>query len=95
MHLKLKLIFLTLLLLLLGCNGRKEHAVNFYYWRSQVDIGATEKKYFDALKAETLYLRAFDVDDEGNGAIAKGKIDAFHPAALNATYVPEIGRAHV
>ena len=90
MHLKLKLIFLTLLLLLLGCNGRKEHAVNFYYWKSQVDIGATEKKYFDALKAETLYLRAFDVDDEGNGAIAKGKIDAFHPAALNATYVPVV-----
>jgi hypothetical protein len=90
MRLKLKFIFLPLLLLLLGCNSKKEHAVNFYYWKSQVDIGATEKKYFDALQAETLYLRVFDVDDEGNGAIAKGKIEAFHPATLNATYVPVV-----
>lgn len=90
MHLNRCAPLLAIFFLLLGCNSKKEHAVNFYYWKSQVNIGATEKKYFDALKAETLYLRVFDVDDEGNGAIAKGKIDAFHPTTLNATYVPVV-----
>ena len=90
MHSKRNFTLLMLLLLLLGCNYRKEHAVCFYYWKSQVDIGTTEKKYVDVLKAKTLYLRLFDVDDEGNGAIAKAKINTFNPGILNAAYVPVV-----
>jgi len=90
MHSKRNFTLLMLLLLLLGCNYRKEHAVSFYYWKSQVDIGTTEKKYVDALKAKTLYLRLFDVDDEGNGAIAKAKINTFNSGILNAAYVPVV-----
>ena len=81
--------FFICLLLLLSCK-EEVHQVNFYYWKSRVDIGETEQKYFNALKSNKLYIRFFDVDIQQGEIKPLAKINLFNPEVLNAGYIPVI-----
>ena len=80
---------LICLLLLLSCKEEVHH-VNFYYWKSRVDIGTTEQKYFNALKSNKLYVRFFDVDIQEGEIKPLAKINLFDPEVLKAEYIPVI-----
>ena len=82
------LIFICLLLLS-GCK-EKHHQVNFYYWKSRIDIDETEQKYFNALKSERLYIRFFDVDIQEGEIIPLAKINPFDPQILDTEYIPVV-----
>ena len=70
---------------------KKDRKINFYYWKTVVDFGETEKKYFDKLNSKKLYIRLFDVDLEPDGfPTPKAKIKLFDPKELKAEYVPVV-----
>jgi len=69
----------------------KEHTINFYYWKTNVQFGETEKDYFRRLDCEKLYIRFFDIDQESDGyPMPKAKITLFNPKDLKAEYVPVV-----
>ena len=69
---------------------KKEHPVNFYYWKSNVSIDNTEKMYFERLHSKRMYIRFFDVDIENSEILPKSKINLFDPGILKTEYVPVI-----
>ena len=85
---KYSLVFICLLLLS-GCK-EKRHPVNFYYWKSRVDIGSSEQKYFNALHSRKLYIRFFDIDIQEGEIKPLAKIDLFDPKVLEAAYIPVV-----
>jgi hypothetical protein len=85
-----KSIFLVSLLLLTACKKDREHAVDFYYWKTHVSLDTTEQNYFKNAGSKYLYIRFFDVDNDGNGIHPTAKIQAFDCALLQAEYVPVV-----
>lgn len=83
-------VIFFLLLTFISCKKDKEHAVDFYYWKSDVSFGETEQKYFKELNSEKLYIRFFDVDKTDNKILPQAKIRIFNPKTLNAEYVPVV-----
>lgn len=83
------ILFLAFLLLNTACADKK-HPVNFYYWKSKVSIEETEKKYFNELESNKLYIRFFDIDTDGTSINPKAKISLFDPTILDAEYIPVI-----
>jgi hypothetical protein len=77
-------------LLFISCNKDQKHAVDFYYWKTQHGFSTIEKKYFHELNATKLYIRVFDVDDEGKGALPKAKITVFDSKQLATEYIPVV-----
>lgn len=86
---KIKILYLSLLLFLVGCSEKKT-PIDFYYWKANVKIGETEIKYFDQLNSQNLFIRVFDVDNEGSGVKPKSKINPFDATLLNAKYTPVV-----
>ncbi len=83
--------FLFLVSILFSCGTEQKHQISFYYWKTEVNIGDTEKKYFNQLNSQRLYLRFFDVDSDKEGyASPKATIRLFDPSVLAAKYVPVI-----
>ncbi|MEZ4828075.1 MAG: hypothetical protein R3C61_17595 [Bacteroidia bacterium] len=62
---KIKILFFILIPVLLfpACGpGDRKVDPSFYYWKTRFKLEDGERAYLDALKAETLYIRFFDVD---------------------------------
>ena len=90
MNHKLKsILILVCLLLLVSCKENRQQ-VNFYYWKSRVDIGDIEQRYYSSLKSDKLYIRFFDVDKQDGKIAPLAKIDLFDPDVLSTEYVPVI-----
>lgn len=90
--LRIALLAAFILPLLTACEREaKTHAISFYYWKRNVQIGETEKDYFRKLDCEKLYIRFFDIDLEKDGfPTPKAKIALFNPKELKAKYVPVV-----
>jgi hypothetical protein len=58
------LLFLIPFLLLSHCKNREPRTIHtaFHHWKSQLNVSAFEQSYCQQIKAQTLYLRLFDVD---------------------------------
>lgn len=89
---KIKAFFLFIILnLLFSCHKEKLHSINFYYWKTTVDISKIEEEYFNTLHCNKLYVRFFDVDKyENQFPIPKAVIKDFTQLNLKAEYVPVI-----
>ncbi|GHS97685.1 hypothetical protein FACS189421_04920 [Bacteroidia bacterium] len=85
-----KLVFLAVLLLFTACHTDRSHLVDFYYWKTNVSLDTTEQRYFKELGSQQLYIRFFDVDNEGNGIHPVAKIQPFDCSLLKAEYVPVV-----
>jgi hypothetical protein len=85
-----KPILLAILLLLTACKKDREHAVDFYYWKTRVSFDTTEQDYFKKTGSNYLYIRFFDVDNDGSGIRPTAKIQAFDCTLLPAEYVPVV-----
>ena len=78
-------------LLVSACGQGVKNDINFYYWKTNVSIGDTEKKYFEELGSKKLYIRYFDVYlDKNNSVEPKAKMKSFDTSVLNAEYVPTV-----
>lgn len=53
---------LFLLCLLAACQQRPKRPISFYYWKTQFSLNDYERKVLQENKAQTLYVRYFDVD---------------------------------
>lgn len=79
------------LLLLASCKEKTgHHPINFYYWKTNVSLGDTEKEYFAKLESKKLYIRFFDVDNTGEGIYPQAKIKKFDKTNLRAEYIPVV-----
>ena len=58
------LLFATLFLFLFNCKNKEQRLVHiaFHHWKSHLDLSDFEQSYCTTLRANTLYLRLFDVD---------------------------------
>ncbi len=83
-------IFLLSMLLVTACKPEREHAVDFYYWKTNVSIDETEQEYFGNLDCRRLYTRFFDVDNDGTGIRPVAEVKPFDSKALPAEYVPVV-----
>ena len=73
-----------------ACKPEREHAVDFYYWKTNVSLDETEQEYFCNLGCERLYIRFFDVDNDGAGIRPLAKVIPFDSKVLQAEYVPVV-----
>lgn len=78
-------------LLITACKPEvKQHSVQFYYWKSKVDIGATEQQYFEELNSEKLYIRFFDVILKDGQPEPTATLRKFDTEKLQTEYIPVI-----
>ncbi|MDH6309273.1 hypothetical protein M2451_001844 [Dysgonomonas sp. PFB1-18] len=77
-------------LFITGCHKPEKHPVDFYYWKTNISLGDTEKEYFKKLNSKRLYLRFFDVDINNDWIEPKAKIRAFDSNELDTEYVPVV-----
>ena len=90
MSCKLKSILIFCCFLLsISCN-KSDRQVNFYYWKSRVEINEVEQKYFNLLKSSKLYIRFFDIDKQDDKILPIAKINLFEPSILDAEYIPVV-----
>ena len=83
-------VLFTALLVMAACMSERERAVDFYYWKTNVSLDETEQKYFKNLDCRCLYIRFFDVDNDGSGIRPLAKVKPFDCEVLQAEYVPVI-----
>ena len=83
-------ILFVVVLIIQACKPEREHAIDFYYWKTNVSLNETEQKYFQNLDCQRLYIRFFDVDNDGASIRPLAKIKLFDSEALQAEYVPVI-----
>lgn len=86
----LQLLTLVGLLFITSCHKPEKHPVDFYYWKTNISLGDTEKEYFEKLNSRKLYVRIFDVDKNDSWIEPKAKIKLFDSGALDAEYIPVI-----
>lgn len=87
----LKRSFILLFVLAMSaCTNKSQHPIQFYYWKSTVEMGETEKRIFTELDAQKLYIRLFDVDKKSGNPQPQGIIHTFDAEILNAQYIPVI-----
>lgn len=86
------LIPITMIVLFTACNRERRHPVDFYYWKANVGIGDAEKRYFENLTSQRLYVRFFDVDNDGGNNISPRGVIQKADALVNleAEYIPVI-----
>ena len=68
---KIRLIVLQLIVILLclsGCTSRQTNTPAFYVWKSKLTAQDADTAYLHTLGAQKLYIRMFDVTDQGDGA---------------------------
>jgi hypothetical protein len=86
-----KLLSIILLTLFLSaCGQKKEHAIDFYYWRSNFKVTEAEQKTVKDLEVQNLYIRFFDVDKKGDKALPVGTIHQFDASKLSLNYIPTV-----
>jgi len=83
-------ILFIVLLAIAACKPKREHAIDFYYWKTNVSFDETEQEYFQQLGCRRLYIRFFDVDNDGTGIRPLAQVKPFEYEALQAEYVPVI-----
>jgi hypothetical protein len=89
----MKRLFLFLFIaanLLSACGETPRHTVDFYCWKTNTAIDSIEQTYFNALGAQKLYVRFFDVDKNAGGAFANAQVKPFDVTVLHAEYVPVV-----
>ena len=89
------IIIAVCFMLLAGCGNENSHAVNFYYWKANVQAGNVERDYFNQLGCRRLYMRLFDIDVENGKAMPVGKIKPFQANTVfvgfnQVEYVPVV-----
>jgi len=82
-------IFIVLFIMT-ACKLERERAVDFYYWKTNVSLGEMEQEYFQKLNSQRLYIRFFDVDNDGSGVLPIAKVKPFDHKLLQAEYVPVV-----
>lgn len=67
---KIRLLELTMMLVLLsGCADRTTITPAFYVWKSKLSAADADTAYLSRIDAKKFYLRLFDIDDKGSGAL--------------------------
>ena len=86
------LILITFLFFcIVGCDQNdKQHNIDFYYWKTDVSFGKTEKDNFEQLNCKKLYIRFFDVDKTDKGIEPLAKVKPFNSENLQAEFVPVV-----
>ncbi|MFA5619353.1 MAG: hypothetical protein WDA08_03510 [Weeksellaceae bacterium] len=85
------LLFFLLLNFLTACQPEKNsHPIQFYYWKSNVNFGETERTYFEALNSEKLYVRLFDVVIKEGRIEPTALVQKFDTQKLKADFVPVV-----
>ena len=79
-----------LLCTLISCNQEVKHPIDFYYWRSNFNISATEKKAVKELDVKHIYIRFFDVDKKESTPKPIGLIHNFSSNQLAVNYIPTV-----
>lgn len=87
---KISWILAVSCLFLASCRQTQKHPVDFYYWKTNVQIGETEQSYFEKLNSEKLYIRFFDIDKKGSDIFPLAKVSLFDSEALSAEYIPVV-----
>lgn len=54
-------------ILLIGCQQKREVHTNFYFWRTVYQQDTTEQRYLEHFKSDKLYVRMMDVDRDEQG----------------------------
>jgi hypothetical protein len=86
-----KLLSIILLTLFLSaCGQKKEHAIDFYYWRSNFKVTQVEQKLVKDLEVKNIYIRLFDVDKKGVQTLPVGTIHQFDASKLTVNYIPTV-----
>jgi hypothetical protein len=83
-------LIIIFILIFCSCQQKIHRDIQFYYWKTTVEFGETEKKYFEGLNSQKLYLRYFDVDKTGDNIHPKAKINRFDANEFPAEYVPVV-----
>ncbi len=76
--------------LLSACQQKREHAIDFYYWRSNFKITEAEQKAVTDLDVNNIYIRLFDVDKKGAETKPVGVIHQFDATQLSVNYIPTV-----
>lgn len=88
---KTGLLSFLILLLLSGCQPEiRQHPIQFYYWKTNVNFGETEQIYFNRLGSEKLYIRLFDVIKKDGKVTPTAIVKKFDSKKLKAEYIPVI-----
>ena len=67
---QLRLLQLIILFCCLsGCTDSPKVTPAFYIWKSKLTVQDADSTYLNTLGAKKVYIRMFDVDDKGNGAL--------------------------
>ena len=83
-------ILFIILFVMVSCKPEREHTIDFYYWKTNVSFDETEQEYFQQLGCRRLYIRFFDVDNDGTGIRPLAQVKPFECEILQAEYVPVI-----
>ena len=83
-------ILFIFLLMMVSCKHERKHAIDFYYWKTNVSLDDVEQRYFQNLGCNRLYIRFFDVDNDGKDIHPLAKVKPFDHTALQSEYVPVI-----
>ena len=88
----MKFIFCITILLytLISCKQEVKHPIDFYYWRSNFNITATEKDAVKELDVKHIYIRFFDVDKKESMPKPVGLIRNFSSNQLTVDYIPTV-----
>lgn len=88
---KFKVLFIFCFLSSIACKTKERtHPVQFYYWKSNVEIGEAEKAYFNDLQANKLYIRVFDLVVEQGEIKPTAIINDFDAHSLKAQFIPVV-----
>ncbi len=87
---KLLLICIAYLFLFVSCQQKEKHPIDFYYWKTNVQIGETEQHYTKSLNSKNLYIRFFDIDKKDSRIFPLAKISPFNSKLLSIEYIPVI-----
>lgn len=91
MKLKNIIFLFTVFLFATSCNrDESSHQIHFYYWKTDVHFGETEKDYFRSLSCKKLFIRLFDIDLQDGLPSPIAKIKRFDAHVLPAEYVPVV-----
>lgn len=82
--------FICFFLTLSCVQQTQNHPVHFYIWKSKPELNHKEKEVFEKTKAQKIFLRVFDIDNEHGVPAPKGLIKNFNPKEIDAEYIPTI-----
>lgn len=88
---RILILKLSLLIICLsGCTGKQTNNSSFYIWKSKLTVQDADAAYLDKLGTKKLYIRMFDVDDKGDGALPLADYSPTELPPLTQEAVPVI-----